>query len=66
MRHPLLARTPIVVALSVSLPPMYVWPAPIKRAVFAMCAILCLAAYAAMAAGFLILATAALGLLSAP
>jgi hypothetical protein len=66
MRRPLLARPPMVVALSVSLPPMYVWPAPLKRIVLAVCVVLCLAVYALMAAGILGLATVVSQLLYAP
>jgi len=42
---------------------MYAWPMPVKRAIIGACFILCIIAYAAMAAGIISLTTLALGLL---
>lgn len=37
----------------VSLPPMYAWPAPLKRVVLLLAAAVCVAAYALLAGGLI-------------
>ena len=56
-------KAPIVSVTALSLPPMYVWPTPVKRIVLGASIILCIIAYAVMAAGIVGLATLVLGLL---
>ncbi len=57
MQRPTFIRMPMVRMAALSLPPMYAWPTPVKRAVFGLCIVLCISAYVAMAAGFISLAT---------
>lgn len=57
MQRPTFVRMPTVRVATMSLPPMYTWPIPIKRVIFGLCVILCISAYAAMAAGIIGLAT---------
>jgi hypothetical protein len=56
-------KAPIVSVAALSLPPMHVWPTPIKRIVLGACITLCIIAYAVMAVGIFGLATLVLGLL---
>jgi len=63
MQRPTFVRAPTVPVMTFSLPPMYAWPMPVKRAIIGACFILCIIAYAAMAAGIISLTTLALGLL---
>lgn len=63
MQHLTFVRMPIIRVSTLSLPPMYTWPAPIKRAVFGLCVALCISAYVAMAAGIINLMTLVLGLM---
>jgi hypothetical protein len=62
MERPTFVRLPAVVAMPSSLPPMYTWPRPIKRAVLGLSVLFCIIAYIAMGIGVLSLATLALGL----
>jgi len=63
MQRPTLIRVPSVSVAVSSLPPIYAWPVPVKRAVLSVCIVLCLAAYVAMALGLIGLVTVALELL---
>jgi len=63
MQRTTLVKMPIIRVLTPSLPPMYAWPTPIKRAVFGLCVALCIGAYVAMAAGIIGLMTLVLGLM---
>jgi hypothetical protein len=63
MQRPTFVKEQIVTVTALSLPPMYDWPDPVKRAVFAVCTILCVIAYVVMTAGIVGLATLVLGLL---
>jgi hypothetical protein len=63
MQRPTFVRMPTVSVATLSLPPMYAWPMPVKRAIIGVCFILCLMAYATMAAGIIGLTTLVLGLL---
>lgn len=62
MQRPTFARVPDVLTICSSLPPMYAWPTPVKRVILSTCVLFCIAAYAAMAAAVLSLATLLLGL----
>jgi hypothetical protein len=63
MQHPTLRGMPIVRVMAVSLPPMYAWPIPVKRAVFGLGVILCIGVYAVMGAGLVSLMTLISGLI---
>jgi hypothetical protein len=60
MQRPTFVSVPVVRAVALSLPPMYAWPTPVKRVLFALCIVFCISAYLAMAAGIVGLATLAL------
>jgi hypothetical protein len=51
MQRPTFGEMPIVRVMAVSLPPMYAWPIPVKRAVFGLGVILCISVYAVMGVG---------------
>ena len=63
MQIPTFVRNPVIRVAVFSLPPMYTWPAAVKRAVLSVCVVLCLIAYVAMAVGVIGLATVVLGYL---
>ena len=63
MQRPTFVKVPNVTVAALSLPPMYGWPTPVKRAILGVCMILCIIAYAVMAAGIVGLAMLVLGLL---
>jgi hypothetical protein len=63
MQRPLSAKVPTVTVAVQSLPPMYAWSVPVKRAILGACTILCIIAYVVMTAGIFSLATLVLGLL---
>jgi prepilin signal peptidase PulO-like enzyme (type II secretory pathway) len=60
MQRPTFVSVPVVRVIALSLPPMYAWPTPLKRATFGLCVVFCISAYMAMAAGIISLATLAL------
>ena len=57
MQRPMFVRMPMGRVAVLSLPPMYAWPAPIKRLIFGVGIALCISAYTAMAAGIIGLMT---------
>jgi hypothetical protein len=61
MQRPTLARVQALKLMAVSPPPMYTWPIHLKRAILIACGLFCIAAYVAMAAGLLALATLLIG-----
>ena len=63
MQRPTFVKEPIVTVAALSLPPIYTWPTPVKRTVFAACTVLCVIAYALMTTGIIGLAWLVLGLL---
>ena len=63
MQRPTLREMPMFRVMAVSLPPMYAWPIPVKRAVFGLGAILCVGVYAVMGAGLVSLMTLISGLI---
>ncbi len=63
MERSTFAKAPIVAVAVLGLPPMHAWPTPVKRAVLGACIMLCIIAYAVMAAGIIGVATLILGLL---
>ena len=63
MQRPTFVRAPVISVTLIPLPPMYTWPALVKRAVLSVCVVLCLIAYVAMAVGVIGLATVVLELL---
>ena len=63
MQRPTFVKASVIPVTGMSLPPMYTWPALVKRAVLSVCIVLCLIAYVAMAVGIIGLATVVLGLL---
>ena len=63
MQRPMSAKVPTVTVAVQSLPPMYAWPTPVKRAVWGASIILCIIAYVLMTAGVVGLATLVLGLI---
>ena len=63
MQRPISAKVPTVTVAVQSLPPMYTWPVPVKRAILGACIILCVIAYVVMTVGILGLTTLVLGLL---
>jgi hypothetical protein len=62
MQRPTLREVPMVRVVAVSLPPMYAWPIPVKRAVFGLGIILCIGVYAVMGAELVSLMTLVSGL----
>jgi len=56
-------KAPSISVAALPLPPMYVWPTPVKRIILGTCIVLCIIAYVVMAAGMIGLATLVLGLL---
>ncbi len=56
-------KVPNALVAAMSLPPMHAWPIPIKRIVLGACIMVCIIAYAVMAAGIVGLATLVLGFL---
>jgi hypothetical protein len=62
MERPTFVRAPVISVAVSPLPPMYTWPAFVKRAVLSVCVVLCVIAYIAMALGVIGLATVVLGL----
>jgi hypothetical protein len=63
MRCPVFIEMPLSRVETSPLPPMYAWPVSVKRVILGLCIILCIAAYIAMATGFIGLATLVLGVL---
>ena len=63
MQRPMSIKVQTVTMAVQSLPPMYAWPIPVKRAILGLCVILCIIAYVVMTAGIFSLATLILGLL---
>jgi len=61
MLHSTLARM-LSVRAALSLPLMYTWPTPVKRAVLGLCIALCISAYTAIAIELIVVVTLALGL----
>ena len=62
MQRSTLVRLPAVSVVS-SLPPMYTWPTPVKRAVMGLSITLCVGAYVAIAIGLVGVLSFALGLM---
>jgi len=63
MQRPTLREMPMFRVMAVSLPSMYAWPIPVKRAIFGLGAILCIGVYAVMGAGLVSLMTLIAGLI---
>jgi hypothetical protein len=63
MQRLTLREMPMVRVMAVSLPPMYAWPIPVKRAVFGLGVMLCIGVYAVMGIGLVSLMTLISGLI---